>query len=64
MVVTTATLRSRGPAEREALFAHERAHNRAGHHYFRTAARTRRPLPPRPGRHPARRRAGRRHRCR
>ncbi|MFJ8592372.1 M56 family metallopeptidase [Streptomyces sp. NPDC093598] len=32
IVVTTAMLRSLGPAEREALFAHERAHN-AGHHY-------------------------------
>lgn len=34
IVVTTAMLRSLGAAEREALFAHERAHNRAGHHYF------------------------------
>jgi Zn-dependent protease with chaperone function len=32
IVVTTAMLRSLGPAEREALFAHERAHN-AGRHY-------------------------------
>ena len=31
-------LRSLGPAEREALFAHERAHNQAGHHYFLAAA--------------------------
>lgn len=38
IVVTTAMLRSLGPAEREALFAHERAHNRAGHHYFLAAA--------------------------
>ncbi|MER6628387.1 M48 family metalloprotease [Streptomyces sp. NPDC000987] len=38
IVVTTAMLRSLGPAEREALFAHERAHNRDGHHYFLAAA--------------------------
>ncbi|MEU7100553.1 M48 family metalloprotease [Streptomyces longwoodensis] len=38
IVVTTAMLRSLGPAEREALFAHERAHNRVGHHYFLAAA--------------------------
>ncbi|WP_086558967.1 M48 family metalloprotease [Streptomyces africanus] len=38
IVVTTAMLRSLGSAEREALFAHERAHNRAGHHYFLAAA--------------------------
>ncbi|MDQ0578508.1 M48 family metalloprotease [Streptomyces rishiriensis] len=38
IVVTTAMLRSLGPAEREALFAHERAHNQAGHHYFLAAA--------------------------
>ncbi|MFZ3555898.1 M48 family metalloprotease [Streptomyces sp. BH055] len=38
IVVTTAMLRSLGTAEREALFAHERAHNRAGHHYFLAAA--------------------------
>ncbi|OIJ63957.1 M48 family metalloprotease [Streptomyces mangrovisoli] len=38
IVVTTAMLRSLTPAEREALFAHERAHNRAGHHYFLAAA--------------------------
>ncbi|GAB3174923.1 M48 family metalloprotease [Streptomyces incanus] len=38
IVVTTAMLRSLGPGEREALFAHERAHNRGGHHYFLAAA--------------------------
>ncbi|MEW2400026.1 M56 family metallopeptidase [Streptomyces sp. NPDC046862] len=38
IVVTTAMLRSLGPSEREALFAHERAHNQAGHHYFLAAA--------------------------
>ncbi|MGW0615599.1 M48 family metalloprotease [Streptomyces sp. NPDC002788] len=38
IVVTTAMLRSLGPAEREALFAHERAHNRAGHHFFLAVA--------------------------
>jgi Zn-dependent protease with chaperone function len=34
IVVTTGMLRSLGPDEREALFAHERAHNAGGHHYF------------------------------
>ncbi|MEU9060965.1 M56 family metallopeptidase [Streptomyces sp. NPDC048430] len=38
VVVTTAMLRSLGPGEREALFAHERAHNAGGHHYFLAAA--------------------------
>ncbi|GHD85973.1 M48 family metalloprotease [Streptomyces naganishii] len=38
IVVTTAMLRSLDVAEREALFAHERAHNRGGHHYFLAAA--------------------------
>ncbi|MFG2466991.1 M48 family metalloprotease [Streptomyces canus] len=38
IVVTTAMLRSLGPDERDALFAHERAHNRGGHHYFLAAA--------------------------
>ncbi|MDQ0905068.1 Zn-dependent protease with chaperone function [Streptomyces canus] len=38
IVVTTAMLRSLGPDEREALFAHERAHNQGGHHYFLAAA--------------------------
>ncbi|MFJ3307097.1 M56 family metallopeptidase [Streptomyces sp. NPDC086549] len=38
IVVTTAMLRSLDPAEREALFAHERAHNEGGHHYFLVAA--------------------------
>ncbi|QEU90859.1 M48 family metalloprotease [Streptomyces kanamyceticus] len=38
IVVTTGMLRSLGAAEREALFAHERAHNRGGHHYFLAAA--------------------------
>lgn len=38
IVVTTAMLRSLDAAEREALFAHERAHNRGGHHYFLAAA--------------------------
>ncbi|MEU6994950.1 M56 family metallopeptidase [Streptomyces sp. NPDC046465] len=38
IVVTTAMLRTLNAAEREALFAHERAHNRAGHHYFLAAA--------------------------
>lgn len=33
-----AMLRGLGPVEREALFAHERAHNRAGHHCFLAAA--------------------------
>ncbi|MET7733897.1 M48 family metalloprotease [Streptomyces sp. NPDC005402] len=38
IVVTTAMLRSLGAAEREALFAHERAHNAGGHHRFLLAA--------------------------
>ncbi|MGW7404765.1 M48 family metalloprotease [Streptomyces sp. NPDC054833] len=38
IVVTTAMLRSLDAAEREALFAHERAHNEGGHHYFLAAA--------------------------
>jgi uncharacterized protein YjeT (DUF2065 family) len=38
IVVTTGMLRSLGPEEREALFAHERAHNAGGHHYFLVAA--------------------------
>ncbi|RMB80072.1 M48 family metalloprotease [Streptomyces shenzhenensis] len=38
IVVTTAMLRSLDAAEREALFAHERAHNEAGHHFFLAAA--------------------------
>ncbi|MGW5866680.1 M56 family metallopeptidase [Streptomyces sp. NPDC055239] len=38
IVVTTAMLRSLDAAEREALFAHERAHNRAHHHRFLAAA--------------------------
>ncbi|WP_020119301.1 M48 family metalloprotease [Streptomyces canus] len=38
IVVTTAMLRSLGPAEREALFAHERAHNAGSHHRFLLAA--------------------------
>lgn len=38
IVVTTAMLRSLGPDEREALFAHERAHNAGGHHRFLVAA--------------------------
>jgi hypothetical protein len=38
IVVTTAMLRSLDPAEREALFAHERAHNAGGHHFFLAAA--------------------------
>ncbi|MFI1167500.1 M48 family metalloprotease [Streptomyces sp. NPDC020801] len=38
IVVTTAMLRSLDAAEREVLFAHERAHNRGGHHYFLAAA--------------------------
>ncbi|MFJ7151530.1 M48 family metalloprotease [Streptomyces sp. NPDC100445] len=38
IVVTTAMLRSLDAAEREALFAHERAHNAGGHHYFLAAA--------------------------
>ncbi|MFF8946105.1 M48 family metalloprotease [Streptomyces sp. NPDC014864] len=38
IVVTTAMLRSLDAAEREVLFAHERAHNQGGHHYFLAAA--------------------------
>ncbi|UNO42207.1 M56 family metallopeptidase [Streptomyces sp. MST-110588] len=38
IVVTTAMLRSLGPGEREALFAHERAHNAGRHHYFLAVA--------------------------
>ncbi|OAH13081.1 M48 family metalloprotease [Streptomyces jeddahensis] len=38
IVVTTAMLRTLGPAEREALFAHERAHNAGSHHRFLVAA--------------------------
>jgi Zn-dependent protease with chaperone function len=38
IVVTTAMLRSLGPAEREALFAHERAHNAGNHYRFLLAA--------------------------
>jgi hypothetical protein len=38
IVVTTAMLRSLDAAEREALFAHERAHNDGGHHFFLAAA--------------------------
>ncbi|MFH9658624.1 M56 family metallopeptidase [Streptomyces sp. NPDC017248] len=38
IVVTTAMLRSLDAREREALFAHERAHNAGGHHYFLVAA--------------------------
>ncbi|MFK4269964.1 M48 family metalloprotease [Streptomyces milbemycinicus] len=38
IVVTTAMLRSLSPAEREALFAHERAHLSARHHYHLAAA--------------------------
>jgi hypothetical protein len=38
IVVTTAMLRSLDAAEREALFAHERAHNAGGHHFFLAAA--------------------------
>ncbi|MFE0329699.1 M48 family metalloprotease [Streptomyces sp. NPDC003753] len=38
IVVTTGMLRSLSPDEREALFAHERAHNAAGHHYFLAVA--------------------------
>ncbi|MEV7681379.1 M56 family metallopeptidase [Streptomyces sp. NPDC088341] len=34
IVVTTGMLRALGPAEREALFAHERAHLRGRHHLF------------------------------
>ncbi|MGW1589727.1 M48 family metalloprotease [Streptomyces sp. NPDC002386] len=38
IVVTTAMLRCLDGPEREALFAHERAHNDGGHHYFLAAA--------------------------
>ncbi|GEJ98656.1 M48 family metalloprotease [Streptomyces sp. 1-11] len=38
IVVTTAMLRCLDAPEREALFAHERAHNEGGHHYFLAAA--------------------------
>lgn len=38
IVVTTGMLRILGPEEREALFAHERAHNAGGHHYFLAVA--------------------------
>ncbi|MER6732183.1 M48 family metalloprotease [Streptomyces puniciscabiei] len=38
IVVTTAMLRSLDGPEREALFAHERAHNDGRHHYFLAAA--------------------------
>jgi Zn-dependent protease with chaperone function len=38
IVVTTGMLRSLDAAEREALFAHERAHNAGRHHYFLAAA--------------------------
>ncbi|MFD8999870.1 M48 family metalloprotease [Streptomyces sp. NPDC059582] len=38
IVVTTGMLRSLGAREREVLFAHERAHNAGGHHYFLAAA--------------------------
>ncbi|MFC8427751.1 M56 family metallopeptidase [Streptomyces sp. NPDC057253] len=38
IVVTTAMLRSLDAGEREALFAHERAHNAGGHHYFLAVA--------------------------
>jgi Peptidase family M48 len=38
IVVTTAMLRSLDGSEREALFAHERAHNDGRHHYFLAAA--------------------------
>ncbi|MDQ0776081.1 Zn-dependent protease with chaperone function [Streptomyces aurantiacus] len=39
VVVTTALLSRLGPAERRALFAHERAHLEAGHHRFLLAVR-------------------------
>ncbi|MEU1183307.1 M56 family metallopeptidase [Streptomyces sp. NPDC005820] len=39
VVVTTALLHCLEPAERRALFAHERAHLRAGHHRFLLAVR-------------------------
>ncbi|MFR9799282.1 M56 family metallopeptidase [Streptomyces sp. MS06] len=38
IVVTTGMLRSLGPDEHRALFAHERAHLRGGHHHFLVAA--------------------------
>ncbi|MET7482187.1 M48 family metalloprotease [Streptomyces sp. NPDC005538] len=38
IVVTAGMLRSLDAAEREALFAHERAHNAGGHHHFLLAA--------------------------
>ncbi|MFI2642034.1 M48 family metalloprotease [Streptomyces sp. NPDC018610] len=38
IVVTTAMLRSLDARERQVLFAHERAHNTGGHHYFLVAA--------------------------
>ncbi|MCF3134921.1 M48 family metalloprotease [Streptomyces olivochromogenes] len=38
IVVTTAMLRTLDADEREVLFAHERAHNAGGHHYFLAAA--------------------------
>ncbi|MFI5754863.1 M48 family metalloprotease [Streptomyces sp. NPDC051569] len=38
IVVTTGMLRALGPAEREVLFAHERAHLAGRHHYFLAAA--------------------------
>ncbi|MBL1084629.1 M48 family metalloprotease [Streptomyces actinomycinicus] len=38
VVVTTAMLRTLDGPEREALFAHERAHLQGGHHYFLAAA--------------------------
>ncbi|MFJ9820930.1 M48 family metalloprotease [Streptomyces sp. NPDC101151] len=37
IVVTTAMLRSLDGPEREALFAHERAHNEGGHHFLAAA---------------------------
>ncbi|MEU1375005.1 M48 family metalloprotease [Streptomyces triculaminicus] len=38
VVITTAMIRSLDAAEREVLFAHERAHNTHHHHYFLAAA--------------------------
>ncbi|MEU8960552.1 M56 family metallopeptidase [Streptomyces sp. NPDC048491] len=38
IVVTTGMLQALGPAEREALFAHERAHLKSRHHLFLAAA--------------------------
>ncbi|MEU0005530.1 M48 family metalloprotease [Streptomyces sp. NPDC006314] len=38
IVVTTAMLHSLDGPEREAFFAHERAHNEGGHHYVLAAA--------------------------